>query len=192
MDNKQKEWILPASIPFEKLRSRDLEECLYWLMDAMGAKDLEWRSGGKGEGAADGGRDLTAKFYFPGADGENEVQEWWIECKGRKRTLEKQEVISAVTNAQARSGLDYVVIATNAQFSNPTLDWVREWQSKYPRPKVKLWDRVQLERYLSRHPEVVLRLFSGALSLEGRCHALEARFWNTGIRAVVEPYRNME
>jgi hypothetical protein len=174
----QKEWVLPASIPFDGLKGRDLEECVFWLLDAMGAKDLEWRTGGSGGGAADGGRDLEAHFYTPGADGELEAQKWWVECKGRKGTVEPDEVKSAVNNALAIAGLDCVVIATNTQFSNPTRDWVKNWQAKHHRPKVKLWDRSQLERYLSRHPEVVLRLFSEALSIQGRFQAMESHFWN--------------
>jgi hypothetical protein len=35
-----------------------------------------------------------------------------------------------------------------------------------------------LSAYLSRHPDVVLRLFSEALNLEGRLKAMETRFWN--------------
>lgn len=177
-DETRDEWVLPASIPFADLKLRDLEECVYWLLDAMGAKDLEWRIGGTGQGASDGGRDLEAHFYTPTADGEIESQKWWIECKGRAGTVESNEVKSAVNNALAISNLDYVVIATNTQFSNPTRDWVKQWQSAHPRPKVKLWDHAQLERYLSRHPDVVLRLFSEALSLEGRFRAMESRFWN--------------
>lgn len=172
------EWVLPASIPFEDLKRRDLEECVYWLLDAMGAKDLEWRVGGTGDGAADGGRDLEANFYTPGVDGETEAQKWWIECKGRTGTVEASEVKSAVTNGQAIEGLDCLVIATNTQFSNPIRDWVKKWQEKYPRPRIKLWDHSQLERYLSRHPDVVLRLFSQALSPQGRMKAMESRFWN--------------
>lgn len=173
-----REWVLPASIPFEGLKGRDLEECVYWLFDAMGAKDLEWRTGGSGGGAADGGRDLEARFYTPGADNEIETQNWWIECKGRSGTVEPDEVKNAVVNAQARSDLDYVVIATNTQFSNPTRDWIKEWQHAHARPKVKLWDHSHLERLLSKHPDVVLRLFSEALSLQGRFQAMEDRFWN--------------
>jgi hypothetical protein len=178
MANEAQRWVLPASIPFDRLKGRDLEECVFWLLDAMGAKDLEWRTGGAGGGAADGGRDLEAHFYTPAADGELEAQKWWIECKGRNRTVEPDEVKSAANNALAIPGLDYVVVATNTQFSNPTRDWVKDWQVKYPFPKVKLWDRSQLERYLSRHPEVVLRLFSEALSVQGRFQAMESRFWN--------------
>jgi hypothetical protein len=177
-DETIKEWVLPALIPFADLKGKDLEECIYWLFDAMGAKDLEWRTGGSGSGAADGGRDLEAKFFTPGADNEIESQSWWIECKGRTGTVEPDEVKSAVMNAQGKAGLDYLVVATNTQFSNPTRDWVKEWQAMHPRPKVKLWDHAHLERLLSRHPEVVLRLFSEALSLQGRFQAMESRFWN--------------
>lgn len=173
-----KEWVLPASIPFADLKARDLEECVYWLLDAMGAKDLEWRTGGSGGGAADGGRDLEAHFYAPSMDDELQRQKWWIECKGRAGTVEPEEVKSAANNALGIEGLDYLVIATNTQFSNPTRDWVKQWQQKHPRPLIRLWDHSQLERFLSRHPEVVLRLFSEALSLGGRFKAMESRFWN--------------
>jgi len=173
-----KDWVLPASIPFTTLKGRDLEECVYWLLDAMGAKDLEWRTGGAGGGAADGGRDLEATFYAPGADGEMESQRWWIECKGRAGTVEPEEVKAAVNNALATGNLDYVVIATNTHFSNPTRDWIKQWQSSHPRPKVKLWDHHQLERFLSKHPDVVLRLFSEALSPDGQFHGLQEKFWN--------------
>ncbi|MEO1146804.1 MAG: restriction endonuclease [Cyanobacteria bacterium J06638_22] len=177
-ENETVEWVLPASIPFAGLKARDLEECVYWLFDALGAKDLEWRTGGTGGGAPDGGRDLEAHFYTPSIDNELEPQVWWVECKGRSGTVEKSEIQEALNNSLAKSDLDYIVIATNTQFSNPTRDWVKEWQSKHKRPKVKLWDSEQLERMLSKHPSVVLRLFSDALSLQGRVKAMESRFWN--------------
>lgn len=177
-DKSPTEWILPAAIPFAELKASDLEECVYWLFDAMGAKDLEWRTGGKGGGAADGGRDLEARFFSPALDGEPDAQRWWVECKGRSTTVEPDAVKSACNSALAISDLDYLVIATNTQFSNPTRDWVKEWQKAHPRPKVRLWDHTQLERFLSKHPDVVLRLFADALSLQGRFQAMESRFWN--------------
>lgn len=172
------EWLFPAAIPFEDLKAKDLEECVYWFLDAMGAKDLEWRTGGTGAGAADGGRDLEAHFFVPDETGEISSQTWWVECKGRKGTVEASEVKSAVNNALAYEGLDRLVIASNTQFSNPTIDWVKDWQKKFPKPIIDLWDKAHLERYLSRHPEVVLRLFSEALSMDGRLQALDSRFWN--------------
>lgn len=178
LDDSRHEWVLPASIPFMDLKGKDLEECVYWLLDAMGAKDLEWRVGGTGGGAADGGRDLEALFFEVDDEGELKPQRWWVECKGRTGTVESDEVKSAVNNALAYDGLDRLIIATNTQYSNPTRDWVKAWQGKHPVPKIQLWDRTHLERYLSRHPDVVLRLFSEALSPEGRAKAMESRFWN--------------
>lgn len=182
----EKDWVLPAGIPFTDLKSRDLEECVYWLLDAMGARDLEWRTGGSGAGAADGGRDLEATFYVPSPDGDMEPQRWWIECKGRKDTLEADAVKTAVRNAL--NDLSYLVVVTNTTFSNPTRDWVKAWLQSNPRPRIKLWDRESLERLLSRHPTVVLRLFSEALSPAGLLKVMEQKFWTkleyTPIRAL--------
>jgi hypothetical protein len=176
-DSAQPNWILPADIPFAQLKAKDLEECIYWLLDAMGARDLEWRIGGEGGGAADGGRDLEATFYVPSPDGDLEPQRWWVECKGRQGTVEPDQVKSAVNNATMIKNLGYLVIATNTGFSNPTRDWVKAWQSDHPLPKIKLWDRAYLERLLSQHPGVVLRLFSEALSPAGVLKAVSYRFW---------------
>lgn len=171
-------WVIPSEIPITHLKSKDLEECVYWLLDAMGAKDLEWRVGGSGDGAADGGRDLEARFFSPLDPTEEGEQRWWVECKGRKnKTLEKSAVVDAVNNALAYD-ITHLLIVTNTQFSNPTRDWVSAWQKKHPIPKILLWDGTELERRLCRHPDVVMRLFSSALSMEGKLKALEGRFWN--------------
>jgi len=183
-------WVLPASIPFPNLKGHDLEECVYWLFDALGARDLEWRTGSTGEGTADGGRDLEATFYVSSPDGEMEEERWWIECKGRSGTLNSGEVKKTIINASALESVACVVIVTNTTFSNPTRDWVNQWHISHKSPRIKLWDHSSLERQLSRHPDVVLRLFSEALSTAGRLEALRERFWNkleyTPVKALKE------
>ncbi len=170
-------WVIPANLPLKHLKSLDLEECVYWLLDAMGATELEWRVGGTGSGAADGGRDLDAIFYSPSDLGEMKRQRWWVECKGRSSTLETEAVKVAANNALVQSDLDHLVVATNTGFTNPTRDWIEKWQLAHPRPRVHLWDGPVLERLLSQQPQVVLRLFAGALSAEGRLKATEHQFW---------------
>lgn len=177
-DTPEPEWVLPSEIPFATLKDADLEACVYWLLDAMGAQDLEWRQGSAGRGAADGGRDLEATLYQPGADGELRPERWWIECKGRKGTLETEAVKAAVVNAPAAADLDVLVVVTNTTFTNPTRDWVADFQTRFPRPSIRLWDRNTLERQLGRQPAVASRLFSEALSPEGRLRAVQERFWN--------------
>lgn len=191
MNDSATDWVLPSEIPISDLKALDLEECVYWLFDSLGARDLQWRIGGSGEGASDGGRDLEATLFVSSPDGEMEGEQWWIECKGRSGTLEKREVQRAVSNAMAQEGLACLVIVTNTRFSNPTRDWVQEWQAKYPRPKIKLWDQSTLEHQLSRHPDVVLRLFAEGLSTFGHLAALRERFWNKLEYAPVKSLRDI-
>lgn len=85
MNITEPEWVVPASIPFDELKAKDLEECVYWLLDAMGAQDIEWRVGGEGGGAADGGRDIEAKILAQTDEGDLSPQTWWFECKGSSK-----------------------------------------------------------------------------------------------------------
>jgi len=47
-----KDLIIPSEIPWDSIKGKNLEELLYWLFDSIGAKNLEWRVGGKGTVAA--------------------------------------------------------------------------------------------------------------------------------------------
>ncbi|WP_129931789.1 MULTISPECIES: restriction endonuclease [unclassified Pseudomonas] len=176
MASDDPEWIIPSSIPFDELKGKDLEECVYWLLDAMGAQDIEWRIGGSGGGAADGGRDLEAKILVPSADGDLSPKTYWFECKGRSKTVEPEVVKQAAFNALAFD-VDVVVVVTNTTFTNPTTDWVKSWNHKH-RLQVQLWDKTKLERLLSKQPRAVLRLFGHSLSLAWRLQALSSRFWS--------------
>lgn len=173
-----KTFVLPTKIPWDSLKGKELEECVYWLLHGMGARDLQWRVGGTGQGAPDNGRDLEATFYSSDPDGEIHQQRWWIEAKGRAGTVEKEAVMSAAHSASATTKVDILVIVTNTQFSNPTLDWVNSWNTQGNKPKTRLWDRSTLERHLINRPEVVARFFSNALSTQGRLEFVRSQFWN--------------
>lgn len=175
-----------SEIPWERLKRSDLEACLFWLLDAMGAKELTWRRGGSGHGTSDQGRDLECLFYASDPDGEMQQQRWWIEAKGRTGTVEPSAVKDAVVNASANREISTLVIATNTQFSNPTIDWVQQWSrnSQTSGLCVRLWDRVQLERLICRHPEVIFRIFSSdVLDAQGRAEVIRSRFLNRSERA---------
>jgi hypothetical protein len=172
------EFVITSALPLRTLRARDFEECLYWLLDAMGAKDLEWRLGGSGDGAADQGRDFECSFYTSTPDADLQQEKWWIEAKGRKNKLAASTVRESVINCAGRNDIDVFVIATTSTFSNPTRDWIKEWQKSRRRPVVKLWDHTTIEKLLSHNPSVVIRLFSKALSLRGRLEVARYRFWN--------------
>ena len=130
--------------------------------------------------ASDGGRDLEAVFDRPSPDGELDRQRWWIECKGRSRTVERSAVLEAVMNAGGRTDIDVLVIATNSRISNSTRDWLESWQNSNPRPLVKLWDRDHLERLVRRYPIVVGRILPQSLQDIEHLELLTARFFEFG------------
>ena len=96
----------------------------------------------------------------------------------RKMGLTPTEIKESVINASGKRDIDVLVIATNSFFSNPTRDWVREWQVDHPKPIVKLWERTQLENLCSKNPLAVIRLFSEALSPQGKLEVIRSKFWN--------------
>ena len=162
---------LPTEVPWQHLQGKELEELLYWLFDSMGAKELEWRIGGAGQGSADSGRDLELSFYISSPDGDLIKQRWWVEAKGRTATVETSEVKTAVINAAGKPDVDVILIATNSAFSNPTRDWVKD-------PLAKLWEKTELENHCSKNPYAVIRLFSKALSPQGRLAVVKTKLWD--------------
>jgi hypothetical protein len=111
-------------------------------------------------------------------DGDLIKQRWWIEAKGRSGSVEPFEVKNPIVNAAGKAGVDVIVIATNSAFSNPTRDWVKEWQGDHPRPRVKLWERAELESLCSKNPLAVIRLFAKALNSQGKLEVARAKFWD--------------
>lgn len=171
-------FVIPSNIPWEEFKGAKLEELVYWLLDDMGAKDLVWRKGGQEVTSADGGRDIEATFHVPTLGGEMEQQRCWVEIKGRTKTVEAATVKESIINVSGRKDVDVFYFITNTQYSNPTRDWVTDWQKNNPRPKVRLWDKDSLERMISKHPSVVVRVYSDALSDQGKLEASTSRFWN--------------
>ena len=158
-----------------------LEELLYGFLHALSASELTWRAGSdRGVTAADGGRDLEAIFSRPTPEGDLDQERWWVEAKGRSGTVPKEDVVTGVMSAAGRSDLDVYVFCTNSRFSNPTRDWVSEWQKGHPRPKVRLWDRDRLAVLARSHPTVTARVLPEALDDDQRLELLLERFHRLG------------
>ncbi|MFC9228064.1 restriction endonuclease [Streptomyces decoyicus] len=170
-----------TQVLWKEVAGSQLEELLFGLLEAMGAKNLVWRAGSEsGVTASDSGRDLEAVFDRPSPDGELDRQRWWIECKGRSGTVERGAVQQAVLDACARTDVDVLVVATNSRFSNPTRDWLEDRLRVQPHPLIKLWDRDNLDRLVRRHPTVAARILPAMLSDEERLRLLISRFEELG------------
>lgn len=152
-----------------------LEELLYGLLQEMGAHDVVWRAGTKdGVNATDGGRDIEAIFDRPTPEGELDRERWWVEAKGRSKTVEQTAVQGAVFGV--RPEVDVLVIATNSRFPNGVRDWVSAHQEVHPRPKIRLWDKDTLSKQVEKYPLVIARLMPEALGKEDRLSLLLERW----------------
>ena len=172
------ELVLPSSIDWDSIKGRSLEECVYWLLESLGAKDIDWRVGGTGGGAADGGRDIECSFYSSDPSGQFIKHQWWIEVKGSNKTIPSSVVKNSIHNIAGHSNVDVHLIVTNQQISNPTKDWIKNWKISNPRPDIRVWEGHDLERLVSKHPVVAVRLFPKSLSPQGLIAALSSRFWD--------------
>ncbi|MFJ7985654.1 restriction endonuclease [Streptomyces sp. NPDC096351] len=167
-------------IPWQTIKGKALEELLFELLGAMGGVDVTWRTGGVGDGASDGGRDIEAAFIHPTPDGDVEREKWWIEVKGRVKSLEPIAVKSAVLNAAGNESVDVLVIASNSVFTNPTRDWVEGWQRTHRRPRVRLWDHTVLDKLVQKNPVVSARVIPDIIQGKERLALLVEQFEQVG------------
>ncbi|KZQ13137.1 hypothetical protein A3N51_11410 [Enterobacter kobei] len=168
---------MQESLDFSKISPSDFENLVFHLLDEMGFSNISWRKGGEGNSATDGGRDLEATFWTirPGVSKE---ERYWFEVKHRKHQLEKMQVQSTLLNAAGNDLKDNVVIITNKTISNPTYDWIKEFQKNNKNPQVTIWQGHDLEIILRKNPRTLARFLPSSLAFSGRCKVIESKFSN--------------
>ncbi len=164
--------------PIDNLRPDNFEKLAFYLLDDMGFKNLEWRKGGEGVSATDGGRDLSGKYAKVEPDDSIVIENWWIEVKHRSNTLKKSTVQSIVLNSAARKDVDVFAIFTNNVISNSTLDWIKEFQNTHSKPRIVVWQKHDIERILRKYPKTTSMFFPESLTLPEQLEGVKQRFWN--------------
>lgn len=168
---------LQEELDFSKINPVDFEKLVFHLLDEMGFSNLIWRKGGEGNSATDGGRDLEATFWTVSPAASKE-EKYWFEVKHRSNQLEKSQVQSTILNASGNNSKDNVVIITNKTISNPTLDWIKEFQNTHKSPSVLVWQGHDLELLLLKNPRTLARFLPSSLAFSGRCKVIESKVKN--------------
>lgn len=177
----KQELITTEPFNWELLNPEEFENLVFFLLDDMGFKNLEWRKGGKGTSAVDGGRDLEATYAKLEPDDTLSIEKWWIEVKYRRQTLATDSIQKSVLNASGRQTVDVFAIVTSNVVSNKATDWIKEFQSQQKRPKIIIWQRHDIERIMRKYPRTVAKFFPGSLSISGRLEAVKDAFWNSTV-----------
>lgn len=168
---------IQEGLDFSEIDPVQFENLVFHLIDEMGFSNIQWRKGGEGNSATDGGRDLEATFWSvqPAASYEHK---YWFEVKHRTGQLEKSQVQNTVLNASGHGKTDNLVIVTNKTISNPTLDWIKEVQLKREAPSITVWQGHDLEILLRKNPRTLFRFLPTSLAFSGRCKVVESKFTN--------------
>jgi len=140
---------LQGGLDFSDITPEDFENLVFQLLEEMGFSNIQWRKGGPGNSATDGGRDLEATFWSIQPAGSHELT-YWIEVKYRTNSLERVQVQATINNAAADVTLDNLIIVTNSTITNPTLDWISTFQSGHQRPRISTWQGHDLDVNCSR------------------------------------------
>ncbi len=171
---------LQEALDFSDISAVDFENLIFHLLDEMGFLNIQWRKGGEGNSATDGGRDLEATFWNVGPSIAKE-DKYWFEVKYRSNQLEKSQVQKTILNASCDSSKDHLVIVTNKTISNPTLDWIANFRSSHKTLMLTEWQGHDLELLLRNNPRTLARFLPSSLSFSGRCKVIESKFTNLAL-----------
>lgn len=171
---------LQEALDFSEISAVEFENLIFHLLDEMGFSNIQWRKGGEGNSATDGGRDLEATFWSVGPSVAKE-DKYWFEVKYRSNQLEKSQVQNTILNASGDNSKDHLVIVTNKTISNPTLDWIANFRSSHKTPMVTVWQGHDLELLLRKNPRTLARFLPSSLSFSGRCRVIESKFSNLAL-----------
>lgn len=168
---------LQEELDYSDISPVEFENLVFHLLDEMGFSNLSWRKGGEGNSATDGGRDLEATFWTV-LPAKSKEEKYWIEVKYRKKQLEKSQVQKTVLNASGNNLKDNILIVTNKTISNPTMDWVKDFQDTHKTPCISVWQGHDLELLLRKNPRTLAKFLPSSLSFTGRCKVIESKFSN--------------
>lgn len=171
-----KEYYLADNIDLNLITPEEFEKLIYFLLDEMGMKNIEWRKGGEGISATDGGRDLECEFYNLYPDGTMRKERWWVEVKYRSKTLQTSKVQEVILNALGVPELDVIIIVTNTSISNKARDWIKNLSQQAHPKRVIIWEGHQMERLICSHPTIIYKFFPTALTLNARLKSTHQRF----------------
>ncbi|MBU6954548.1 restriction endonuclease [Hahella sp. HN01] len=171
---------LQEKLDFSNTTPEDFERLVFHLLDEMGFSNLSWRKGGEGNSATDGGRDLEATFWTVKPIYSAE-EKYWFEVKYRKKQLAKSNVQKTVLNAAGHRSKDNLVIITNGTVSNPTLDWVKQFQESHKEICISIWQGHDLELLLRKNPRTLARFVPASLAFSGRCKVVVSKFSNLAL-----------
>lgn len=143
---------------YEDLSPTDFEELVFDLLETIGFVNVDWRKGTpKDASPSDRGRDIEAQLLVTDIDGHQRFERWFVDAKHYEKGVPPEAIQGLVTWSQAERP-DVALVAASGYLSNPAKDWIDQYRrNQTPSFRLRHWERPQLNRMISEHPDVLLR-----------------------------------
>jgi HJR/Mrr/RecB family endonuclease len=147
-----------AKLSFEGMDPTDFEELCFELLQVTGYVNVDWRKGTpKASSPSDRGRDIVAQRQQIDADGYQRFETWFIDAKHYSKGVPPEALQGLMTWAEAERP-DVALVAASGFLSNPAKDWLASYQqNRHPPFRIRYWERPQISRLLTEHPDLITR-----------------------------------
>lgn len=136
----------------------DFEELCFELLQVTGYVNVDWGKGTpKASSPSDRGRDIVAQRQQIDADGYQRFETWFIDAKHYAKGVPPEALQGLMTWAEAERP-DVALVAASGFLSNPAKDWLASYQqNRHPPFRIRYWERPQISRLLTEHPDLITR-----------------------------------
>lgn len=142
------------AIDWSKISPVEFEKLCYRLLEEEGFFNLEWY----GAAGQDRGRDIIGFRDETPLPGQRVQKKWLVQCKRFLTPLSKCHLHDELVKAVEHQPDGVLFMVSNALSAN-LRDWLKPASQQFAFEYVFVWDAVQLESLLSRHPSIQQELF---------------------------------
>lgn len=136
----------------DHLNATEFEEFCYDLLEALGARKLNWRKGtGFLSSPSDQGRDIECYFERKDVDGHSS-ERWFVDAKHYKQGVPPEKLQSLLSWATAERPNVALIVTSNFLSNSAKISLETYERSNHPFFKIKIWERPDLERFVLGKP----------------------------------------
>lgn len=164
-----------GSLDFDALSPTDFEEFCFDLMAESSFTNVDWRKGTPLPASpADRGRDIVARKSLQDIDGHEYEERWFVDCKHYKRGVPPEALQGTLAWASAERPAVVLFIASG-YLTNAAKDWLADYErSNRPPFRIRVWEKPQLLRLVSRNLDIAFRHDVGTSTLRKVSEILSA------------------
>lgn len=133
------------------LTPSDFENMIFDLVQALGLKNVVWRTPGR-----DGGRDIQGEWFVEDLSGHIASQIWYVECKRYTTSVSWPTVWEKISYAESNAA-DVLLFTISSSLSPQAVDEVNKWNAQRKSPIIRILNGADIEKKLRLYPLIAIK-----------------------------------